>query len=259
MEDNEKKSGVSRVEAFFAGKGFYIVLLLCVAVIGVSAWSMLSGGGTNTSAGDDLLPVSGSVEEETVATWSTTPPATAAPATPAPTPNETPSETAGAETAEVVEEPVTATISMPEDPVEVSLSAGQNYFIWPVSGTVENGYSMTALVFDRTMQDWRTHDGLDIAADLGAQVRAAANGKVTNVYFDERLGTTVVISHNGGLESVYANLAGTPAVATGDQVGVGQVIGAVGDTALYEVGEVCHLHFAMALDGVSVDPNEYLP
>ena len=257
MEDNEKKSGVSRVEAFFAGKGFYIVLLLCVAVIGVSAWSMLSGG-TKNNAAEELLPVSGPAEEETVATWSTTPPATAAPATPAPTPNETPSETAGAETAEVVEEPVTATISMPEDPVEVS-GTGQNYFIWPVSGAVENGYSMTALVFDRTMQDWRTHDGLDIAADLGAQVRAVANGKVTNIYFDERLGTTVVMSHNGGLESIYANLAGTPAVAVGDQVGVGQVIGAVGDTALYEVGEVCHLHFAMTRDGVSVDPNEYLP
>ena len=261
MEDNEKKSGVSRVEAFFAGKGFYIVLLLCVAVIGVSAWSMLAGGSTKTSAGEELLPVSGTVEEETVATWSTTPPAavTAAPATPAPTPVETPAETAGAETAE---EPATATISMPEDPVEVSgtsTSTGQDYFIWPVSGAVENGYSMTALVFDRTMQDWRTHDGLDIAADLGAQVRAVANGKVTNVYFDERLGTTVVMSHNGGLESIYANLAGTPTVAAGDQVGVGQVIGAVGDTALYEVGEVCHLHFAMTRDGVSVDPNEYLP
>ena len=73
------------------------------------------------------------------------------------------------------------------------------------------------------------------------------------------LGTTVVIRHRDGLESVYANLAATPTVAVGDQVVVGQVIGAVGDTALCETGEVCHLHLAMRRDGESVDPADFLP
>ena len=46
MEEKKKGFGES-LEAFFAGKGFYIVLFLCVAVIGVSAWAMLTGKGTN--------------------------------------------------------------------------------------------------------------------------------------------------------------------------------------------------------------------
>ena len=86
-----------------------------------------------------------------------------------------------------------------------------------------------------------------------------ASGKVTEVYRDDLFGTTVVIAHSGGLTSQYSNLAATPTVAAGDSVTVGQVIGAVGDTALCETGEVCHLHFAMTKDGVSVDPDDYLP
>ena len=46
MEDKKKDSGQSRLESFFGGKGFYIVLFLCVGVIGVSAWTLLSSGGS---------------------------------------------------------------------------------------------------------------------------------------------------------------------------------------------------------------------
>ncbi len=263
MNQNEKKAPQNRVEAFFAGKGFYIVLLLCVAVIGVSAWSMLSGGALD-GGNEPSLAVSAPAEEDAVTTGKTAPvlvperPAATAAPTPAPVPAPEPSPAAQEPQAEA-ENRETGTPAIPEEPVAVSAETVSDYFIWPVSGTVENGYSMTALVFDRTMQDWRTHDGLDVAAEIGTQVRAVANGKVENVYFDERLGTTVVIGHSGGLESIYANLAGTPTVTPGDAVSVGQIIGAVGDTALCEIGEVGHLHFAMTKDGLSVDPGEYLP
>ena len=292
MEDKEKqsKATVNRVENFFAGKGFYIVLLLCVAVIGVSAWSMFTGGGTS-----DPLELSAPVsrlEDEALTTGKTesalvTEQAVPAPAVTAVPALTEPEEAAAAETANAEAEDATKGAAetaaresapaasaapepaqssapaavpgrLPEDPVPVS-EPGPTYFIWPVSGTVENGYSMTALVFDRTMQDWRTHDGLDIAAEVGAQVRAAAAGTVSNCYYDERLGTTVVLNHGGGVESIYANLAGTPTVNTGDKVSVGQVIGAVGESALFEIGEVSHLHFAMTKDGQSIDPGAYLP
>ncbi|MCC8156794.1 MAG: peptidoglycan DD-metalloendopeptidase family protein [Oscillospiraceae bacterium] len=255
MED--KKSFGSRVEAFFAGKGFYIVLLLCVTVIGVSAWAMLTGG-MDGSGGTESVAVAAMADapfpageaqsaileqEPEPETWAAAV-ETEAPAETKP-PEASPVATAAAET--VVEDPV---------PAEAD---AKDYYIWPVSGAVETGYSMAALVYNRTMQDWRTHDGLDIAAAIGTQVRAAANGRVTDVYADDAYGTTVVISHNGGLCSVYSNLAATPTVAVGDTVGVGQVIGAVGDTALAEIGEPAHLHFAMTCDGESVDPGEYMP
>ena len=71
--------------------------------------------------------------------------------------------------------------------------------------------------------------------------------------------TTVVISHGGGIESVYSNLAELPTVTVGQSVAQGDTIGSVGTTALAEAGEVYHLHFAMRADGQSVDPAEYLP
>ena len=250
MKD-KKKPFFERAEQFFAGKGFYIVLFLCVTVIGVSAWSLLTGGDTARRADEigvsaaNLDPV-GVVNEDAVPAVRVTPQPTPVP-TAAPTPASTPAPTpAPAETP--------APIQTPAPAAEV-----RDYYIWPTAGPIENGYSMAVLTFNRTMQDWRTHDGVDIATELGAQVKALTNGKVTEVYDDDLFGTTVVISHRGGLESIYANLGAMPTVSVGDQVVVGQVIGAVGDTALCETGEVCHLHFAMRKDGESVDPTDYLP
>ena len=66
MEDKKKDSGQSRLESFFGGKGFYIVLFLCVGVIGVSAWTLLSSGRST-------------VQKNTVVTVTAKPVATPAP------------------------------------------------------------------------------------------------------------------------------------------------------------------------------------
>jgi murein DD-endopeptidase MepM/ murein hydrolase activator NlpD len=133
------------------------------------------------------------------------------------------------------------------------------YFIWPVSGVLERGHSQEVLLYDRTMADWRRHNGWDIAAELGTQVAAVADGVVSRVYSDDLYGTVVEIQHPNGLRSVYANLAAVPTVVIGQQVSGGDILGAVGDTALGEIGEVCHLHFAMEDDTGAVDPALWLP
>ena len=115
------------------------------------------------------------------------------------------------------------------------------------------------LAYDVTMKDWRTHDGIDISTDAGAVVRAAADGTVESIKQDDLYGTTVVIKHGGGIKTVYSNLAETPTVSEGDSVRAGDVIGSVGESALCEIGQPAHLHFAMSVDGVSVDPDSYLP
>lgn len=252
---DKKKSFGQSLEAFFAGKGFYIVLFLCVAVIGVSAWTMLAG-----DMGEDDI---GSLDSLSAAEE----PVEAVSALPSPSLSEAEPEEAK-DTAPVAniepEEPVqqTAAPAEPSAPSSPALSSADTvpvYFIRPVAGEVENGYSMTALQYNRTMQDWRTHDGIDIASELGAQVKAVADGTVEKVYSDDALGTTVVLAHSGGLKSVYSNLAESPTVSEGDAVATGSVIGSVGTTALSETGEVNHLHFAMSLNGESVDPENYLP
>lgn len=246
--NEKKKPFFERAEAFFAGKGFYIVLFLCVTVIGVSAWSLITGGDLTRRTGESGVPVA-NLEPDTPVAADAVP---AVRATPRPTPTPTPAPTPTPEPPARTETPAPMQTPAPA-------AAQPDYYIWPTAGPIENGYSMDVPVFNRTMQDWRTHDGVDIAAELGAQVKALTNGKVTAVYDDDLYGTTVVISHRGGLESVYSNLAAMPTVSVGDQVVVGQVVGAVGDTALCETGEVCHLHLAMRRDGESVDPTEFLP
>ena len=221
------------------GKGFYIALGLCICVIALSAWVILSAKGSREPQAEVPVaeqqpvnwleeekpaqrePVSSVVAPETVETMTE------------PAPVQTP-ETAVQEPS-VPQEPVLVPESEPQAPVEAPLNTG--VYLWPVVGEVEVPYSMDALTYNVTMSDWRTHDGIDILADAG----------------------TVVIDHGAGLKSYYANLQETPNVAVGDTVMAGQTIGAVGKTAICENNEPFHLHLAMSLDGQSVNPADYLP
>ena len=239
----KKKSVAAGLEAFFTGNGFYIVLILCIAVIGCSAWIMFQ-----SEAETDLSPVT----DLTLSTPALTDDAAAV---------EDSVETAGVDAAE------SAPVSLGEpetdaDAAAVSApvqSATAGLYVWPCGGTVENAYSVDALVYNRTMADWRTHAGVDITAELGEPVHVVADGTVERVYCDDLYGTTVVVSHGGGLTSTYSNLAEVPTVSEGDVLAAGDIIGAVGVTALCETGEVNHLHLEMALDGINVDPCAYLP
>ena len=232
------------------GKGFYIALMLCVSVIALSAWMIVSGN-RDSEAEQISVTVTPALRYEVLGRED------AAESTPIILPEipqvaeifePVPSE-------EVVEE-VTAPV---EQPAVQAVSALPKSYVWPVIGEVSMEYSMDALVYNETMGDWRTHDGMDIIARAGEYVRAAAQGTVTDVYEDVLYGTTVVIDHGAGLVSYYANLQAQPVVKVGDSLLAGDVIGAVGETALCESAQQPHLHFAMSLDDESVDPKEYMP
>ena len=63
-----------------------------------------------------------------------------------------------------------------------------------------------------------THPGVDIECSKGSEVRAIADGTIENVYVDDRLGVTIVISHANGMASVYSNLKAEPPVNIGDRI-----------------------------------------
>ena len=109
-----------------------------------------------------------------------------------------------------------------------------------------------------TLGDWRTHNGVDIAARQGTTVLAASAGAVLSVTDDPLMGTTVVLEHDNGYQTTYANLQAEPAVETGDTVSAGQTIGAVGTTAAAEAAQGAHLHFSVAKAGEAVDPAAFL-
>ena len=125
------------------------------------------------------------------------------------------------------------------------------------TGKVSQAFSGNTLVYNPTLGDWRTHDGVDISAPAGTTVLAACAGTVASVTEDPLLGATVVLEHDDGYRTTYANLADKPDVAAGDQVNAGAVIGTVGTTAAAEE-DTPHLHFAVSRDGKAVNPQEFL-
>ena len=233
-----------KIGAFVTGKGFYFVVLLCVAAIALSGYYLIRGVRTGLNPDDD--PVSAS---------------TPLPATPSPSaavkPSPSPAVTAPVQSQRP--EPKPSESTAPVQTPEPQPSPKPLVFTWPVNGTVIAGYTVEALAYDVTMGDWRTHAGLDIAAAVGTQVKAAADGTVSAVEQDDFLGTMVTVDHGGGLISVYANLEEVPTVKGGDAVSTGAIIGSVGDTAVAERGRESHLHFAMYRNNAALDPEDFLP
>lgn len=132
-------------------------------------------------------------------------------------------------------------------------------FVLPVSGKLSKPHDAEMQVFSNTMQDYRVHLGLDICAEEGAKVCAAADGTVVEVWEDDLMGQCVAISHSGDAISVYKNLSLTlpEGVAAGAEVKAGDAIGYVGDTAMVELADESHLHFEMTVAGIQVDPLDY--
>ena len=243
------KSNRGGLDGFLSGKGFYIVLFLCAAVVGVSAWMMAAGERSMT---EDIGTLSQTINQHRTETVIIPPREESA------AQSATPREESVTVMEEAAPEEETTQVWR-EESAPVEPAPAQAPYAWPVSGELERGYRLEALGYDVTMRDWRTHAGIDIAAALGTTVTAAHAGTVESVRQDDLLGTVVTVSHGDGVQTVYANLADTPAVTAGEWVDCGSVIGAVGDTALGEIGQGTHLHFAMSVNGVSADPLAYLP
>ncbi|MDR2357295.1 MAG: peptidoglycan DD-metalloendopeptidase family protein [Oscillospiraceae bacterium] len=275
---DDKKTFFQRLSGFISGKGFYVILFVCFAAIGVSAYMLVRGGDTDDTSADITVeaPEPAQPYQSPVYMPDTNLPdgdaegASAEGVPPSLSGGGTPRREAEPET-----ESAPASAKAPEDggaeigdaPQGGEYGAGmaasaptkQPAFVWPLMGDTIFPYSVDELVYNKTMGDWRVHDGIDIAGGMGAKVVSAADGEVADIFDDDLLGTTVVINHGDGITSRYSNLAATPAVKTGDKITMGAVIGSLGDTALGESGEPTHLHFAMTKDGHTVDPADYLP
>lgn len=247
----KKRTILEKLGDFVLGKGFYIVLFLCVATIGVSGYYFLR---SMNSEPEVTEPVTGSqtlVLPDSEANG------------PDPAGTLTPDTDEDVSGTEEVTEPDQQTEADPDAQPQTEEPAdepsGPVVYTWPVKGEILRDFSAETLSLDPTLGDWRTHGGVDIASTLGVEVVALCPGTVSEVYDDGLMGTTVVIDHGNGLSAAYCNLAGQPTVESGDTVETGTIIGTVGDTAIAESGMPAHLHLEVSLNGMLVDPTEYLP
>lgn len=219
----------SKIRAIFGGKGFYIALAVCLLAAGTIGYITLFSSASPVREPDPVIEIK------------------PAPVTPVPAPPTKPV---------IQPEPVEVPVQEPvviEEPAELLPEV-----VSPLDGTTVTVFSTTELMYDETMADWRTHNGLDIQAAEGDAVKTAASGMVVSIKSDELMGTTVVIEHAGGYTTQYSCLQAEPPVTEGQQVAAGDIIGLVGSTAAAESSMGPHLHFSVAKDGVIIDPSEYI-
>ena len=131
------------------------------------------------------------------------------------------------------------------------LPSGGGQLLWPAAGSVTSGYGYrTHPIFG----DQRLHTGIDIGAAYGAPVIASDSGVVTYAGVMSGYGNVVVVDHGGGLATTYNHLSAFT-VGSGQSVGRGEQVGAVGCSG-YCTGP--HLHFEVRVNGSPVDPMPYL-
>lgn len=127
-------------------------------------------------------------------------------------------------------------------------------FIMPVKGEVITEFSKDSLIYSETLDEWRAHTGIDIAAKKGTKVIAPLDGTVKEISEDPLWGKVVILDHGNGLLTKFANLGDTNMIKKGLNVKQGDHIAVVGKTADIEMLMPSHLHFETIKDGKLVDP-----
>lgn len=127
-------------------------------------------------------------------------------------------------------------------------------FTKPMDGEISKIFSNDKVIYSKTLELWKTHDGIDIKGEIGKNVSSIEKGKIDKVYNDSFLGYTVVIDHGQGYKSSYSNLSENVPVKVGEIVIKGQIIGQISNTAIGEIKDEPHLHFMLIKDGAVIDP-----
>jgi murein DD-endopeptidase MepM/ murein hydrolase activator NlpD len=249
----------SKVSKFLSSKGFYAAIALCLVGAGAATWLAVDRTVTgfelsnesytqNEGALDFPMAEEAETKSEDVKEENAEP--ITAPAEQSDTSS---ASQASASASEQQSEPV---IKLEELPVSENLPTLA--YTLPVSGNIINPFSNGELVKNLTLGDWRTHDGIDIAAEKDADVYAAADGVVQEVRHDPLWGTTVTVDHHDGRQSIYAGLNNTVTVKAGDPVISKQTLGKV-DGVPCEISDENHIHFAMKQEGKWIDPQTVFP
>ncbi|MDE7478165.1 MAG: M23 family metallopeptidase, partial [Lachnospiraceae bacterium] len=123
----------------------------------------------------------------------------------------------------------------------------------PIIGDVLLDYSMDKAVYHATMQQYHYNPALVVAASEGETITAAADGIVSDVYYDSQTGNTIRFDLGNGYMLTYGQLDDITLKA-GDRVSVGDVVGKVAKPTIYYTEEGTNIYYKLTKDGVPVDP-----
>lgn len=237
---------------FLSSKGFYVAIAVCLVGAGAATWLAVDRTITGIENNNHQL-----IESENQ--WNEYPRAEDAETKqegvlqpPARESSQPESSSSSASSSSRPSVPVSEPVEPAEPSVQLESLPTLAYAL-PISNEIITPFSNGELVKNVTLNDWRTHDGIDIQADQGAEVLAVADGTVSDIRSDPLWGTVLTIDHIDGNQSVYCGLDKVVPVKVGDAVMVKQVVGKV-DGVPCEINQSNHLHLAIKNDGKWVDP-----
>lgn len=239
----EKKTIIERISS---GKGFYITAALSFAVI-VAAIAFVYNSSMNMLHELDVPTTLRQVEKNQTSV-----------SDPRNNQNDNditePSESATSlpSTTVPTSAPQTTTVSTTQESTVEAFS--NDSFMLPLAGDIDRKFS-SGPVYDETMEDWRTHKGVDFLANRGDSVLSIGNGKVSKVIFDPTFGYTIEVDYGDFIGRYCGIDQSAAAVGIDDSVTKGSVIGKLGDIPC-ESKQESHLHFEIVKNGVTVDPME---
>ena len=123
----------------------------------------------------------------------------------------------------------------------------------PIIGDVLLDYSMDKAVYHTTMQQYRYNPSLVVAATEGQDITAAADGIVSDVYYDSQTGNTIRFDLGNGYMLTYGQLDSI-ALNPGDRVSAGDIVGKVAKPTIYYTEEGTNIYYKLTKDGKPVDP-----
>ncbi|MDF2866094.1 MAG: rane protein [Clostridia bacterium] len=127
-------------------------------------------------------------------------------------------------------------------------------FVKPINGEIIKIYSVSELLFSKTLESWKTHDGVDVKANLGESVRSIEKGIIEKIYEDSFYGTTIIIDHGQGYKSIYSNLESKVNVSEKQVIKKSFAIGKLGKTSIGEIKDDPHVHFMLMFNNKVIDP-----
>lgn len=250
---------------FWKGKGFYLALALVIAGAATASFlainSMMSRMEQSPEPGlfgeEDIpwqqqnAPVDERQEGVPVAPSSSAPAASSSSASSS---SSKPQSTASSSrSSQPASQPAPSAPPAPEEPAG-SQTVSEPLFVSPKSGATLQTFSGSELVFNETMKDWRTHNGMDIAGKAGDAVAAPAAAVVAAAGEDAQWGGFVELQE-GDLVMRLCGL-GELKVKKGDTVALGEQVGTLGELPA-ESAMTPHLHLEFLKNGEYVDPAEY--
>lgn len=230
--------------SFILGKGFYAVLAFCIAGAGIAAWTSVNNTIGSLSSGSSSSDIQYSQSETPVGGEVSNLPRTSN------TENSKSSESSQVSQYSAPE------VQNSENSVPFVPSQTAPVYTLPVSGEIITCFSNGELVKNYTLNEWRTHNGIDIKSAVGEKVYSCAAGTVSRVFNDTLWGNAVEITHSDGIVSRYYGLSDNICVAEGETVVGGALIGYVGDSNSAELAMDSHLHFEMIKAGKWIDPTK---